>query len=86
MYVKGVMVWGGLDDFVKVIELVVEIDFIFLGIGVELWYVLKVFCEVFEVVGIGVEVMKILLVCCIYNVLVLEGCCVVVVFLLVGDG
>ena len=86
IFAEGAMVWEGLSDPAKIIELADRIDFILLGTGAELRHAPADFRAALEEAGIGVEVMKTASACRTYNVLVSEGRRVAAALLPAGEG
>jgi len=65
--------WGGYDDTAPLLELVDELDVIFIGTGGETAHIPPEFREKLEEAGLGVEAMNSPAACRTYNVLLSEG-------------
>lgn len=69
----GVRSWGGLDDTQPLLDLLGEVDVIFLGTGTEIAHIPTALRSVLEEAGIGVETMNSPAACRTFNVLLSEG-------------
>ena len=69
----GVRAWGGYEDSATLIELVEEIDVLFIGTGAETAHVPGAFRAALEEAGLGVEAMNSPAAARTYNVLISEG-------------
>jgi len=70
---SGVKAWGGFDDTASALEIVSDIDVLFVGTGAEIAHLPKNFRTTLEDAGIGVEPMASPAACRTYNVLLSEG-------------
>lgn len=71
--VKGTRVWDGYQDRAALLDLVGEVDVLFLGTGAELTPLPKDLQAALEQAGLGVEAMGSPAACRTYNVLLSEG-------------
>ncbi|HEY9037735.1 MAG TPA: Mth938-like domain-containing protein [Roseovarius sp.] len=69
----GARGWGGLDDTQPLLDLVGDIDVLFIGTGVEVAHIPASLRSVLEAAGLGVETMNSPAACRTYNVLLSEG-------------
>jgi uncharacterized protein len=70
---KGARAWGGYKDAQVLLDLVGEIDVIFIGTGPETTHMPAELRDQLDEAGIGVEVMNSPAACRTYNVLLSEG-------------
>lgn len=70
---SGTNGWGGYDDLAPLLELVSDIDVLFVGTGAEIAHIPAAMRETLETAGIGVEAMSTPSACRTYNVLLSEG-------------
>ncbi len=70
---NGARGWGGLDDPQPLLDLVGEIDVVFIGTGVEIAHIPTGLRSQLEEAGMGVETMSSPAACRTYNVLLSEG-------------
>ncbi|MBI6628382.1 Mth938-like domain-containing protein [Pontibaca salina] len=70
---RGPRGWGGLADAAPLLDLVGEIDVIFIGTGAEIAHIPAALLAELEQAGLGVEVMGSPAACRTYNVLLSEG-------------
>jgi uncharacterized protein len=70
---SGTKGWGGYDDLAPLLELVSDIDVLFVGTGAEIAHIPTTMRETLEAAGIGVEAMSTPSACRTYNVLLSEG-------------
>ena len=71
--VAGVQAWGGYEDTKPLLELVDEIDVLFIGTGADTAHIPAAFRTMLEEAGLGVEAMNSPAVCRTYTVLLSEG-------------
>lgn len=71
--VHGARGWGGYDETAPLLELVGEVDVIFIGTGAETAHVPADFRNMLEEAGLGIEAMNSPAACRTYNVLLSEG-------------
>lgn len=71
--VKRARNWGGYDDSAPLLDLLDDVDVIFIGTGAETAHIPKDLRGRLEEAGIGVEVMSSPAACRTYNVLLSEG-------------
>lgn len=71
--VHGARGWGGYDDPVPLMELVGDVDVIFIGTGAETAHIPSALRQRLEEAGLGVEAMNSPAACRSYNVLLSEG-------------
>ncbi|MDX1785341.1 Mth938-like domain-containing protein [Roseovarius sp. ZX-A-9] len=69
----GARGWGGLDDIQPLLDLLDEIDVLFLGTGAEIAHIPAALRAVLEEAGLGVETMNSPAACRTFNVLLSEG-------------
>ncbi len=69
----GASGWGGLDDTQPLLDLVGEIDVLFIGTGAEIAHIPVPLRSALEAAGLGVEIMSSPAACRTYNVLLSEG-------------
>ncbi|WP_324752083.1 Mth938-like domain-containing protein [Roseovarius sp. Pro17] len=69
----GARGWGGLDDAQPLLDLVGQIDVIFIGTGPEIAHIPADLRSALEEAGMGVEIMSSPAACRTYNVLLAEG-------------
>ena len=72
VFPKGVFSWTGFDEINSLLQLVGEIDVLFIGTGNEIAHIPRDFRSTFEDLGVGVEVMSSPSACRTYNVLLSE--------------
>jgi uncharacterized protein len=70
---KGTRVWGGYADVHALLDLVGEVDVLFLGTGQDIAHIPSDLRRVLDEAGLGVEVMNSPSACRTYNVLLSEG-------------
>ena len=70
---NGVKPWSGFDDTGHALDLVAEIDVLFVGTGAEIAHVPAGFRDALEAAGLGVEAMASPSACRTYNILLSEG-------------
>ncbi|MEO1140157.1 MAG: Mth938-like domain-containing protein [Pseudomonadota bacterium] len=69
----GARTWNGYEDTASLIELVDDIDVLFIGTGAETAHLPETFRTALEEVGLGVEAMNSPAAARTYNVLISEG-------------
>lgn len=69
----GARGWGGVDDTRPLLDLVRDIDVIFIGTGAEIAHIPAGLRSTLEEAGLGVETMSSPAACRTYNVLLSEG-------------
>ncbi len=69
----GARGWDGLDDAQSLLDLVGQIDVIFIGTGPEIAHIPADLRSALEEAGVGVEIMSSPAACRTYNVLLAEG-------------
>ncbi|WP_113913453.1 Mth938-like domain-containing protein [Roseovarius dicentrarchi] len=69
----GASSWGGLEDAQPLLDLVEDIDVLFIGTGAEVAHIPPALRDRLEAAGIGVETMNSPAACRTYNVLLSEG-------------
>lgn len=70
---RGPRSWGGLEDAAPLLDLIEEIDVIFIGTGAEIAHIPTALRTKLEQAGLGVEVMGSPAACRTYNVVLSEG-------------
>lgn len=70
---NGTMTWGGLDDVSPLLDLVDDVDVIFVGTGPEVAHLPDDLLSRLHDAGVGVEAMASPAACRTYNVLLSEG-------------
>ncbi len=71
--VTGARSWGGYDDTETLLELVTEVDVVFIGTGADTAHIPSGLRETLEAGGLGVEAMNSPAAARTYNVLISEG-------------
>jgi uncharacterized protein len=69
----GACGWGGLDDTQALLDLVGDVDVLFIGTGAEIAHIPASLRSALEAAGLGVETMSSPAACRTYNVLLSEG-------------
>ncbi|PVA09794.1 hypothetical protein DC366_11780 [Pelagivirga sediminicola] len=69
----GARSWGGLDDAQPLLDLVGDVDVVFIGTGAEIAHIPADLRSALEQAGMGVETMSSPAACRTYNVLLSEG-------------
>ena len=69
----GIAPWGGFDDARTLLDVVAEIDVIFIGTGADIAHIPPDLRTTLEEAGLGVEVMSSPTACRTYNVVLSEG-------------
>ncbi len=70
---RGVEPWGGFEDSETLMQLIRDVDVIFVGTGSEIAHLPTGLRDQLEAAGLGVEVMNSPSACRTYNVLLSEG-------------
>ena len=70
---NGARGWGGLEDTQPLLDLVEDIDVLFVGTGAEVAHIPASLRNTLEAAGLGVETMNSPAACRTYNVLLSEG-------------
>jgi len=69
----GIQPWGGYEDAQTLIDVIADIDVVFVGTGAEIAHIPGDLRAALEEAGLGVEVMSSPTACRTYNVLLSEG-------------
>jgi uncharacterized protein len=80
----GTRPWGGYTDAETLLDLVEDVDVVFIGTGTEIAHIPARLRDRLEAAGLGVEVMNSPAACRTYNVLLSEGRRVAVALLPIG--
>lgn len=70
---RGTMTWAGLDDTAPLLDLMPDVDVLFIGTGADIAHLPDDFLTRLHDAGIGVEAMASPAACRTYNVLLSEG-------------
>lgn len=70
---RGTMTWAGLDDTAPLLDLIPDVDVLFIGTGADIAHLPDDFLTQLHDAGIGVEAMASPAACRTYNVLLSEG-------------